>query len=158
MFLLELLVLAVIAIFAANGMRAGTIEGLGRVVGAILGFLAAKAWAGWLIVALALFMPVNWAFLVAFLIIFMIVDTVVGHIFKIVDKMFEIITNLPVIKQIDHIIGIIFGILEGIVVIGGIAYLFRTAAVASGFAASFISLKTVIAIEWIFTHLLGFLL
>lgn len=158
MILLELLVLIVLAAFVANGVRGGSIETLGRFIGAILGFLAARAWSGYAIGALALFMPVSWAWLFSFVVIFLAVDSVVGFLFKIAEQFFKILTRLPIIKQIDGIIGGVLGLLEGIVVIGGVAFLLRAASLDAFTAQSIVTLKTIGFIEKIFTILLGFLL
>ena len=91
MIILEILVLVVIAAFIANGVRAGALETLGRVVGAILGFLAARAWSGIAVSVLAMVMPVAWAWLVSFIVIFLTIDSLVGFLFKLADKIFEII-------------------------------------------------------------------
>jgi hypothetical protein len=158
MLLLEILVILVIAGFVANGFKAGIIETLGRLIGAILGYLAAKAFAHVGVTILALFMPLMWAWLVSFMAIFGAVGSLVGFFFKIADQLFKILTRLPILKQINEIAGAILGLLEAIVVIGGIAYLLRQAAVVSSVLTSVINLKTITWIEKIFSTLLAFLL
>ena len=158
MIILEILVLVVIAAFIANGVRAGALETLGRVVGAILGFLAARAWSGIAVSVLAMIMPVAWAWLVSFIVIFLTVDSLVGFLFKLADKIFEILTKLPIIKQIDGVIGGVFGFLESVVVLGGIAFLLRAVTIDAASAQSIITLKTIGFCESLFKMMLGFLL
>lgn len=158
MILLELLVLLVLIAFAANGFKAGAVEGFGRLVGGVLGFLAARAWSGWFITALSLFMPIMWASLVAFIVVFLLVDNIVGFVFKLIEKIVGVIEKLPLIKQISEFLGAIFGLLEGIVVIGGIAFLLRQVAEPLGVAQTVINLKLVVWIEIVFKALLSFLL
>jgi uncharacterized membrane protein required for colicin V production len=158
MLILELLVVIVMAAFVANGVRAGALETLGRVIGAVLGFLAARAWSGVAVSLLAMVLPVAWAWLVSFIVIFLTVDSIVGFIFKLADKIFEILTKLPIIKQIDGAVGGIFGFFESVVVLGGIAFLLRAVAVDAATAQSIITLKTIGFCETIFKLLLGFLL
>ena len=156
--LLEILVVLLVIAFAANGVRSGSVETLGRLIGAILGFLAARMWNGWLVAALSLFMPLSWAYLAAFIAIFLVVDNAIGFFFKLGDQILKIVTKLPIIKQIDGLVGGILGFLEGIVVIGGVAFLLREAALSSGVTQSVINLRTIHAIEMAFKAMLGFLL
>jgi uncharacterized membrane protein required for colicin V production len=158
MILFELLALIVLAAFVANGLKAGAIEALGRFIGAVLGFLAAKAWSGWFITALSLFMPLTWASLVAFIVVFLVVDHFVGFIFKFAETILGVFEKLPVIKQLSSIIGAVLGFLEGVVVIGGTASLLRVVAGPVGAAQTVISLNVVKGIEGLFKILLGFLL
>ena len=158
MILLEILALIIVIAFVANGFKAGAIEGLGRAIGAILGFLAARAWAGWFITALALFMPLTWASLLAFLIIFLLVDHAVGFVFKIAEGVFGVLEKLPIIKQISSLIGGFLGLVEAIVVIGGVAFLLRQVAAPVGAAQSIVNLNIVVWIETVFKMLLAFLL
>lgn len=158
MLLLEILVVILIAGFIANGFKAGIVETLGRVIGAILGFLAARTWGHVGVMALALFIPPMWAWLASFLIIFLTVDNLVGFFFKLADQIFKVITRLPILKQINEIAGAILGLLEAIVVIGGLAFLLRQAAVLTSVLTSVINLKTIIWIENIFKALLAFLI
>lgn len=158
MILYELLALIVLLAFIANGFKAGAIETLGRLIGAILGFLAARAWSGWFITALSLFMPITWASLVAFIIVFLVVDHLVGFVFKLGEAILGVLEKLPVIKQVSSIIGAVLGLLEGIVVIGGIAFLLREVAGPVGAAQTVVNLKVVSGIETLFKMLLAFLL
>lgn len=132
MLLFEILVAIVLLAFIANGVKAGCIETLGRVIGAVVGFIAARAFAGWLIGIVSLFLPVDWAFTISFLIIFLIVDYVVGLLFKIAGNFLKIFTRLPILKQINGLLGGIFGFLEGIIVIGGVSWLIKQSAAETG--------------------------
>jgi hypothetical protein len=151
-------VVIVIAGFVANGFKSGIVETLGRVIGAILGFLAARQWGHIGVAALALFIPPMWAWLASFLIIFSTVGSLVGLLFKIADQIFKVITRLPILKQINEIAGAILGLIEAVIVIGGIAYLLRQAAVLTSVLNSVINLKSVTWIETVFKSVLAFLL
>lgn len=157
MLLLEILVLVALISFAANGFRAGVIEGLGRVIGALIGFWAAKTFAALPVAVFGLFLPLSWAYAVSFLLIFILTNHFVGLLFAAADRMFGVLTKLPLLKQISELAGLILGLVEGIVVIGGIAYLLRQLA-PSGIIQIVVELKSVQVIETIFTTLLGILL
>lgn len=158
MLLLELLVILLLVAFAANGVRAGAVETLGRLIGAILGFVAARAWSAWPVAALSTLMPLSWAYLASFIAIFLLVDNFVGFFFKLANQILKVVTRLPLIKQVDGLIGGIIGFLEGIIVMGGVAFLLRQAALSSGVAQSVIQLKSIMTIEQGFRFMLGFLL
>jgi uncharacterized membrane protein required for colicin V production len=157
MLLLEILVIVILIGFAANGFRAGIIEGIGRVVGALIGFWVAKSFAIVPVTVISLFLPLSWAYVISFLIVFAIINHLVGFLFHAADRIFGVLTKLPILKQISEVAGLILGILEGVVVIGGIAYLLRQLA-QTGMIQTIVELKTVQAIEKVFTMLLGFFL
>ncbi|MBD3251956.1 hypothetical protein GF380_05935 [Candidatus Uhrbacteria bacterium] len=157
MIIFEILVVIVLLAFVANGIKAGAIETLGRVLGAVLGFLAARAFAGWFIGVLSLFISTDWAFTISFLIIFLAVDYLVGLLFKFIENILKILTRLPILKQITGLLGGIFGCLEGIVVIGGISWLITQAAATTG-TDVITNLRTIGIINKIFTTLFSILL
>jgi uncharacterized membrane protein required for colicin V production len=155
MIILEILVIVAICAFVANGMRVGAIEALGRLIGSIAGFLAAKYYAAWLVGILSLFMPIQHAYLVSFITIFLVVDTLIGFVFTLADKIFAIITRLPLIKQIDSVVGGFLGFLESIMFIGGVSWLLQQTASVSGKLTALLDLKTVTLIRGIFETLLS---
>jgi len=149
MLLFEILVGIVLIAFVANGFKSGAIETLGRVIGAILGFIAAKAFSGWFIGFASLFLPVDWAFTLSFLFIFLLVDYVVGLLFKLAEHILKIFTRLPILKQINGVLGGLFGFLEGIIIIGGVSWLLKQSALEAG-AEMITHLKIVAFINGVF--------
>ena len=158
MFIFEILVLAVVFTFIANGMRAGAIETLGRLFGSIFGFLAAKYYSAWVIGVLGLFLPSDWAYLVAFVLIFMVVDFALGFFFKVAEKLFKVVTKLPILKQVNGLLGGFFGFIEAVIVIGGVNWLLNQGAFAEGGLSFVTSLRTMKALNALFQFLLAFLL
>lgn len=132
MFIIEILTLVVFLAFIVNGYRAGSIETLGRVIGAVAGFVFARAYAAKLVGILALFIKPDWAYLAAFLVIFLVVDTLIGWLFRTAGGLLNIFTRLPILHQINSVLGAIFGCLEGITVIGGASWLLERSSTASG--------------------------
>lgn len=120
-----ILVLALIG-FVGSGLKDGLIYALGRIVGAVVGFLVAKAIYIQLAVIFSPFMPLGWAKVIAFLIIFMLVVRVMGWIFKSLDKTFNFIAIIPFMKSINHVLGAFLGLLEGVLVIGGLIWIIKT--------------------------------
>ena len=142
MILFEILAVIVIAAFVANGVKAGAIETLGRVAGAIVGFLIARSFSGWLVGFTAIIMPKEWAYVVSFLFIFLVIDTLVGMLFRLANGILKIFTSLPILKQINGLLGAILGFLESIVVVGGASWLIDRASTLNG--ASFLTKVTVV--------------
>ena len=119
MLLLNIILVIALLGFVGTGLKDGFIHTLGRIVGAILGFLAARAWSIGLAPLFAIVLPYGWARLVAFLVILLIVTRLVGWLFKLADGAFRIISFIPFLKSINNVLGAILGIVEGILVLGG---------------------------------------
>ncbi|MFA5129533.1 MAG: CvpA family protein [Patescibacteria group bacterium] len=157
MLIYEILAIVVILTFVANGIKAGSIETLGRVLGAVIGFLAARAYVGWLVGITTFVVPKEWAFLVSFLVIFLIVDTAIGMLFRIAEGLLKIFTRLPILKQINGFLGGVFGLLEAIVVVGGVSWLLQRSTTPG--SITFLNhIQVVNATSAVFQKLFGMLL
>ena len=109
--------------FIGAGFKDGFIHTFGRFVGAIFGFLAARSFAIRIAGIVGFFVPSGWASLASFVVVFVIVTRLTGFVFKLADSAFKILTIIPFLKTIDKLLGAILGIVEGIVVMGGIIFL-----------------------------------
>jgi len=126
MLLVNLVLILILLGFAGAGMKDGFVATLGRVVGSVVGFVAAKAWyMGWSSI-LAVFMPSGWAQIITFILIFVIITRLCGFAFKLVDGAFRILSILPFLKSINSILGLVLGFFEGIFITGGVIYLALT--------------------------------
>lgn len=124
MTILDVVLLLLLFGFVFFGFWVGLIHALGGLVGAIVGA----------VVASRLFEPVvqQWGYLfggnqnlariVIFLIIFIIVNRLVGLAFWLLEKMFNVIAIIPFLKTINRLGGAIFGLIEGVLVIGVTIY------------------------------------
>lgn len=126
MLLTDIILVVVLLGFVGAGWKDGFVHTFGRFVGAILGFIAARAWSFKISGALALFMPVGWARLAAFLVIFLLITRLVGFVFKLVDGAFRILSIIPFLKPINSLLGGILGFVEGIILTGGAIWLIKT--------------------------------
>ncbi len=126
MLLTNILLIVAVLGFAGAGYKDGFIETLGRLVGSVLGFLAARAWSMKVAVALGLFMPLGWAQLIAFILIFVAITWVVGFGFKLIDGVYRILSILPFLKSINSFLGALLGLVEGVILVGGAVYLVMT--------------------------------
>lgn len=112
--------------FIGAGMKDGFIHSLGRLIGSVLGFLAARAWSVKVASIFGLFMPLGWARFLSFIVIFVIITRLFGFVFKLVDGAFRILSILPFLKSINNFLGGILGFAEGLILLGGAIYLVTT--------------------------------
>jgi uncharacterized membrane protein required for colicin V production len=55
---------------------------------------------------------------VIYLVVFFLLSRLVGLVFWMLGKLFGVITWLPFVKSIDHLLGGLFGFVEGVIVVG----------------------------------------
>ncbi len=152
-----ILALALIA-FIGLGLKDGLIASLGRIVGAVIGFIAAKAWYLGLSAVFAPFMPSGWAKTIAFLTVFILVDKLVGWIFSALDKTFKFLAVIPFMKSANNLAGAFVGFFEGIVILGAVIWFFRMFPILP-FLTPYVTKSAVsIFIYTIFSTVLGILL
>lgn len=152
-----LLALAVLGSVGA-GIKDGLVHTIGRLVGAVIGFVIARSWSLGLSGIFSIFLPVGTARLVAFVLIFLVVTRLVGFGFKLVDGVFKILSVIPFLKSINSILGAIAGLAEGIILIGGIIFVIKTYFLEPHLVAWVTSSVVAQWIEKIFKVLLGVLL
>jgi len=120
----DLILILVLFLFIAIGFVSGLIQGIGAIVGVFLG-----AWAAvWFYEPLGVWLtPILLghgiiARVVAFLLIFGVVNRLVGLLFYIIDKFFDLISIIPFLKTINRILGAILGFIEGILAISFVLF------------------------------------
>lgn len=133
---IDIVLLIILGGFALFGLWFGAIHTFGALVGTIAGaFIAGHKFA-----AVALFfqeklggsLPI-WK-IVAFLLIFTVVNRLVGLLFYILEKIFNLLTIIPFLKTINRLAGAILGLTEGALVIGLTLHMAGVIPVASWFA------------------------
>ena len=113
------------ALFVWRGFQRGAVATLAQVLSVIAGFLAARAWSVWLTKYLLLLMPgqLAWATLISYALVFIVVSGIVATILDLLAKVLRIVTSLPLISTINKLLGLIFGLLDGVIVLGAAIYL-----------------------------------
>lgn len=158
MLLTDIVLIIALLGFIGAGTKDGFVHTLGRLIGAVVGFLFAKAWFLSLASIFGLILPLSWARVVAFLLIFLFINRLVGMLFKLVDGAFSILSILPFLKSINALLGGILGFVEGVVLLGGAIYLILTFSLEPHLV-QWLSLSSVAHwIRWTFQLVLGFLL
>ncbi len=117
---LDLSIVIIIALFALYGLWKGLIRIIfsiiAMVVSIAVAYLYSSTVAGWL----AKYIPWSQGARenVAFLLILVVVNRIVGLTFWIINKTVGFLWRLPFIGSLNHLLGLVFGLLEGVVVVG----------------------------------------
>lgn len=129
MILVDVILLVLLLGFVAQGWRDGLVKTLGHLVGAVIGFVVARAWCSLVGAWLGHLIPLRQGVLqfLAFILIFLIIDRLVGLLVALLDKVFKIVAWLPIIAQVQKLIGAFFGLIEGMIAIGAAAYVITSA-------------------------------
>lgn len=144
--------------FVGAGVKDGFVHALGRLIGSILGFVAASAWSLKMAGALSIFMPIGWARFISFIVIFVLMTRLAGIALSLVDGVFRIISILPFLKSINNLLGGILGLFEGVILIGGTMYLVVTFKLIPSLVTLVASSTVAQWIDFVFHALLGLLL
>ncbi len=158
MLIIEIILIVLLLGFIGAGSKDGFVHAAGRLIGAILGFLAGKAWYLSLAPLLDVFLPAGWARIISFLIIFILITRLAGIIFKLVDGAFHLLSILPFLKSINSLLGGILGLLEGLLILGGAIYLITTLSLEPTLVAWLKGSAVAGWIQTVFISLLGILL
>lgn len=121
MLLFNIILILILLGFVAAGLKDGFVIALGRLLGAVLGFLAAKAW----YMPVAMFFsktPSGWVMVICFILIFMLIIRLTGLLFKALDATYKFLALLPFMKSINKLFGGVLGLLEGVMFMGGLIW------------------------------------
>ncbi len=122
--ILDLILILIVFIFVAFGFALGLVQTIGALIGVVIGTWLAGMYyepvAGWL-QAFFLGNAVT-ARVVAFILIFGITNRLVGLVFWLINKIFNIISIIPFAKSLNRILGAVFGLLEAVLALGVVLY------------------------------------
>ncbi|MFA6918623.1 MAG: CvpA family protein [Patescibacteria group bacterium] len=122
--LIDVILIAIILFFGAAGVFFGFIGSVGSLIGLFVGAWAAGRYfspvADWLTPIMLGHSDI--ARVVAFIAIFILINRLIGLVFYLVEKMFNIIAIIPFLKSINRLAGLILGLIEGALVMGLVIY------------------------------------
>ena len=120
----DLGLMIVVGGFALFGLWFGFVHTLGSLAGTLVGAYVASRYyepmAQWLISITG--WQGNTARVVMFILAFIVISRLVGFVFWFVDRILSVITRLPFISSINHILGAVLGFFEGLLTIGLVIY------------------------------------
>lgn len=107
------------------GFWFGLIHTLGSLVGTLAGVFLASRWYG----GVAIWAQDNfsgsinvWNF-IAFILLFIVINRLIGFLFHLAERAFEVVDKIPFLKSINRLSGAILGAVEGAVVIGAVLFI-----------------------------------
>ncbi|MFH1314879.1 MAG: CvpA family protein [Candidatus Uhrbacteria bacterium] len=116
----DLILIIIIGGFVFYGAFFGFIHTLGSLIGAIIASVIASRiidsvfeWVGYI------FGGGVWARIILFIIIFLVLTKLIGLLFTMIEKIWSVV---PLGKSLNRLLGIIFGFIEGVIVVGVIIY------------------------------------
>ncbi|MFH1292084.1 MAG: CvpA family protein [bacterium] len=120
----DLSLVAIVIGFGLFGLWFGLVHTFGSLLGTAVGlFLASRYYepmANWL--ASVTGWTGNFSKVLMFIIAFVLITRLVGFVFWILEKTLGIFTKLPFIRGFNHLLGALFGVFEGIILIGASLY------------------------------------
>jgi uncharacterized membrane protein required for colicin V production len=144
--------------FIGTGAKDGFVHTAGRLIGAVIGIIVAKAYYSSIASFFTLFLPISWASVLSFLLIFVLITRLVGFAFKLVDGAFHILSFLPFLKSINSLLGGILGFIEGLLIVGGAVYLIIKFSPAASLVLWLKASSVALWVQGVFLALLGILL
>ncbi|HLD27850.1 MAG TPA: CvpA family protein [Patescibacteria group bacterium] len=121
---LDIIILFLLALFIWKGIRMGLIESVGGIIGLFIGaFMAGRYYdeAAAMLKGL-LFGSEMLATILGFLLVFIVVNRAIALLFWVVDKIFNIIAIIPLLKTFNRLLGGLFGLIEGLIFMGIIVF------------------------------------
>ncbi len=124
MFTFDFILLCILGAFVFFGLIAGLIHSLGALIGIIGGaYVAGHYYDGLANAFQFLFYGnLNLARISIFIILFVIVSRLVGLIFYLFEKVFNVVSIIPFLSSINRLAGAVLGFFEGVLVISGALY------------------------------------
>lgn len=120
MTIFDTILIVIIAGFGFYGLFFGLIRMIGNIVGILAGTFVASHYYEWFsqYTSWASFGSVNTSKIISFIILLTITSAIVGIIFYIVEKIFNLISIIPFVKSINRLTGLVFGLLLGSLLVG----------------------------------------
>lgn len=145
---LDIVLILLLLAFAYKGYKQGLIEALSSLLGIMVGLYAAyrsystgawwlAKWTGW---------GIAFSRILVFILIFIIINWLVNYVCYLADRFFQLLYKLPFVRMLNNVLGALFAILEGIIILTVLILLIRsiplsttlTRAVNTSFIAGYI--------------------
>lgn len=118
--LFDFLLLIIIGGFGLFGVWFGFFHTLGSLLGTMIGvFLASRNFepiVDWLMALTG--WEDNFSRVLVFTLLFILINRLVGFLFWVIDRMFNVVTRLPFLQGINRLFGLALGVFEGFITVG----------------------------------------
>jgi uncharacterized membrane protein required for colicin V production len=111
----DLILILILFSFGLFGFWFGFIHAIGALIGTAMGAIVASRY-------YTLWSTSNTTKVVAFLILFTLTDRLVGLAFWGIEKLFNVVKIIPGVTTINRLVGGLFGLIEGAIVLGAALY------------------------------------
>ena len=122
--LVDVILIALLLVFVIAGFFLGLIQGVGALVGVVVGHWAAGQFyqpiAEWL--TPVLLGHGTTANIIAFIFLFILINRVIAFAFYLINKIFKLASIIPFLGTINKTAGAILGLVEGVLIIGTILF------------------------------------
>ena len=121
----DVIIIVILAGFAWYGFFYGLIRVIGNLIGLIIGAYIAAHYYLNIYNYLARFIPGSAEIgkIIVFILVFTIVSHLISWVIALLEKGFDILSIIPFLKSANRILGLVFGLLEGIFFLGVAAYI-----------------------------------
>lgn len=121
----DFIIIGIIAALGLFGFWCGFIQSIGSLLGTVIGVLFAfrdyQHIAHW-VTSHTSFTPSNWLNVSVFILLFVVTSHAVGLVFRLINKIFDIFTALPIINTLNNVLGFLLGVFQGIVLVSATLY------------------------------------
>lgn len=120
---IDIILIVIVGAFVLFGLFFGLVHTLGSLLGAILGIILASRLVDPAFETFGfLFGGGSFSRILIFIIIFFLVTRLVGLVFWLVGKVFDVLAWIPFARSFDRLLGGLFGFVEGVIVVGVVLF------------------------------------
>ncbi len=116
----DIIIILIIAGFGYAGYWFGFVQSIGSLLGTVIGIIFAfrdyHVIAGWITNHTGV--SGNWLNVAIFVLLFVITSHAVGLIFTLINRVLDLITTIPIIDSVNSVLGFVFGMFQGIIIVG----------------------------------------
>jgi len=149
--ILDLILILILFLFIAFGFALGLVQTIGALVGVVVGAWLAGVFyepvGAWL--EPILLGHGNTARIVAFIVVFVLINRLIGLVFWILNKVFNLISIIPFTKTINRLLGALLGLLEGTLVLGLIIYFVSRFEISEWFTEVLAGSQVAVWLAWV---------
>ena len=118
---IDIVLIVLVGGFILTGLWAGFVQTLGNLIGAILGIIIAGHYVDNVMVLIHSTNGITRV--VVYLILYALVSSIFGALFWIVCKLFSFIKIIPLVPTINHLLGAVLGLVEGLIAVGAAIFI-----------------------------------